>query len=63
VSDVIFIEIFAVIDSFEPELAQGFSLRIWPHNAVHGDKSWEADTVEAVSVKDSCSISDTLGKI
>lgn len=61
--DVIFMEIFAVVEGLEPELAQGFPLGVGADDAVEADEAGEADAVEAVGVEDGSGVADAFGDV
>ena len=61
--NVVLVEIFAVVEGFQPELAKGFALRIRADNSIKTDEAGEADTVESLGVKYGGGVSDTLSHV
>src|SRR5271155_2738408 len=62
-SNVVFVEVLAIIGCLEPELSQGFALGVWSHDAVHADEACQPYTVEAFGVEDSRGVADTFGDV
>lgn len=63
VGDVVFVEVFAVVERLEPELAEGFALRVGAHDAVLTDEAREPDAVQPFGVEDGRCVPDTLGDV
>ena len=61
--NVVLVEVLAVIDGLEPELAEGFALGVRSDDAVEGDEAGQADAVEAFGVEDGGGVADTFGHI
>lgn len=62
-SDVVFVKEFAVVHGLEPELTEGFALRVGAHDAVETDEAGEAYAVETFLVKDGGSVADAFGDV
>lgn len=61
--NVVFVEIFAVVEGLEPELAECFALRVRVDDAVLADEAGEADAVEAVGVEDGGRVADAFSNV
>lgn len=61
--DVVLVEVLAVVEGLEPELAEGFALRVGAHDAVEADEAREADAVEAVGIEDGGGVADAFGDV
>ena len=61
--DVVFVEEFAVLAGFEPELAEGFALGVRADDAVEADEAGEADAVEAFGVEDCGCVAHAFGHV
>lgn len=61
--DVVFVEVFAVVHGFEPELAEGFALGVGADDAVEADEAGEADAVEAFGVEDGGGVADAFSDV
>ena len=59
-SNVILVEIFAVVECLQPELAESFTLAVWADDAVYTDEAGETDTVEAILVEDGRGVAYTF---
>lgn len=62
-SDIVLVEILAIVGSLEPKLPKRFSLGIWSDDAVHADEARQTDTIEAFSIEDGCRVSHTFGNV
>ena len=63
VGDVVFVEVLAVIDGLEPELAEGLALGVRADDAVEWGEAGQADAIEALGVEDGGGVADTFGHI
>ena len=61
--DVIFVEVFAVVEGFEPKLPESFTLAIRADDAVYANKASKPNAVEAFLIKNGGCIADALGDI
>ncbi len=63
VGNVVFVEVFAVVEGLEPELAERLALGVGTHDAVHADEPGESDAVEAFLVEYGGGVADALGHV
>ena len=63
VRNVVFVEVFAVVERLEPELAQCFALSVGPHDAVEADEAGKPYAVKALCIKDGGGVANTFSKI
>ena len=61
--DVILVEEFAVVERLEPELTEGFALRVGAHDPVQAYEAGQADSVETLGVEDGGRVADAFGNI
>ena len=61
--DVLLVEVFAVVERLEPELAEGFALAVRADDAVEADEAGEAHAVEAFLVEDGGGVLHALGHV
>lgn len=60
---VVFIEVLAVVQCLEPELAESLALGVGPDNAIQPDEASETYTIEAVGIEDSGGVADAFSKV
>jgi len=63
VRNVVLVEEFAVLARLEPELPEGFALRVGAHDAVKADEACEAHAVEAFGVEDGGGVAHAFGHV
>ena len=61
--DVVLVEELAVLTGLEPELAEGFALRVGADDAVEADEAGQAHAVEALGVEDGGGVADAFGHV
>ncbi len=61
--DVVFVEVFAVVEGLQPELTKSFALSVGAHYAVHTNETRESHAVEAFLIKDCGGIPDAFGHV
>jgi hypothetical protein len=60
VGNVVFVEIFAIVEGLEPELTERFALRVWAYDTVEADEAGEADAVKTLGVEDRGRVADAF---
>ena len=59
-SNVVFVEVFAVIQCLKPELTKSFALGIRSYDAVEGNETSKAYAVESFGVKDGSGVANAF---
>ena len=61
--NVIFMEVFAVVESLEPKLAKSFALGIRADDTIHTDKAGQSHAVEALLIEDCRGVANTFSHV
>ena len=61
--NVVFVEVFAVIEGFKPKLAKSFALSEGSNDAINADEAGQPNSVKTFGIEYGSSVSYSLGNV